>query len=279
MAKRVGWAAREKALLKRLFNDGCIDAEIAERLPGRSEQAVRSQRKNMGLRRRARGRAAEDTELARIRELAGQGLSAAAIGKDVGRTRNSIIRICTNKGITLQGRSTAGKADKAHGGRKGGQATAAKARSTVKKRKPEGFRFTDNISPEELEERRAEARQENKRSPDMERRLAEAARGALNLPLVTVKKKRVVTWRNRAKHPYRAKHYHVTSLRQTTEHGPGQCRFPVTEELPHAFCGKTCAPDSAWCPDHHGICHTGKVVKLPYIGAGAAFRGTIQSTD
>jgi len=35
-----------------------------------------------------------------------------------------------------------------------------------------------------------------------------------------------------------------------------QCRYPVTDESPHLFCGAPRKAESAYCPFHHRVCWT-----------------------
>lgn len=37
----------------------------------------------------------------------------------------------------------------------------------------------------------------------------------------------------------------------------GECRFCVTDDTPFFFCGDPVQPESAYCPEHHAVCHNG----------------------
>jgi hypothetical protein len=41
--------------------------------------------------------------------------------------------------------------------------------------------------------------------------------------------------------------------------GPAECRFALTDDLPHDFCGKPTAPKGEpYCPRHKARCHVGR---------------------
>ncbi len=175
------------------------------------------------------------------------GLSAREIAERMGVARGTILGRCHTYGIKLKGSKAAA-----------GKATARKVRA--KKAKPKakatvkGFRYTDTLNPDQLEAKRAAARAANARTAETEKKLAAAAVGAVNLPLVTVKRKPCNHYRSRAKLPYKPRHYEVTGLKTTLPGFPGQCRFPMTEDAPFTFCGKAAA-ESRYCQAHHDICY------------------------
>ena len=37
----------------------------------------------------------------------------------------------------------------------------------------------------------------------------------------------------------------------------GECRFCITDDTPFLFCGDPVQPESAYCPEHHAVCHNG----------------------
>lgn len=48
----------------------------------------------------------------------------------------------------------------------------------------------------------------------------------------------------------------------------GQCRFPMTDDLPHFFCGEVTALGRVYCDEHHVVCNKGfgcSVVELEHM--------------
>jgi hypothetical protein len=40
---------------------------------------------------------------------------------------------------------------------------------------------------------------------------------------------------------------------------PAQCRYALTDDLPHDFCGKpTANAKEPYCPEHKALCHVGR---------------------
>lgn len=197
----------------------------------------------------------EDIE--RTRKMAEKdGLSAREIADFFGLSRGAILNRCRDYKIALKGSNLAG-------GRQGGKKTAAK------RRRSKGYVDPKTLSQEERERRAAAALEaEEKRRAGVEQQLAAAAEGALHLPLVTAE--RVEPDGNEGRRRYVPKHYLVKGLKRTTDDEPGQCRYPMTDEPPHAFCAKRCLEGSSWCPAHHDIC-TGE----PRIPLKALVKGMV----
>ncbi len=206
----------------------------------------------------------------KMREMAAKGYSAAVIGVAVGRTRNSVIGICRRNGIDLPLKAGGASAEKdlKRACAELGLPLPAKQSPSNRERKPKpaakhGWKNRPaqrELSAAEQLERREKAKQNFEAHQNkVKAAKKKAAKGALHLPLVSVKKAPVVKWRNRAKHPYRPKHYDVQELKPTREGSPGQCRFPMNDNLPFRFCGKRCQADSRYCPAHHEISYVGTV--------------------
>lgn len=58
------------------------------------------------------------------------------------------------------------------------------------------------------------------------------------------------------------------------ELGPKQCRFPITDESPHYFCGEP-TDGRSYCPAHDERCHAGQ--GKPWQGLAGMIEATEQS--
>lgn len=246
------WTDKEDATIRRLWNLGYPDDKIAGALAGRSAGAVAERRGKLGLRRRNSRKPPPSAEIEKIAKLARDGLTVDVIAERIGRSVNSVRGICHRNDITLIPR----------------QAKPAKPRKATKPR-PKGrpkpqrqnpHRKAADVSEEELERRREAAREAHeRRAQEIQAAIEKANEGALGLPVVRVTRHEAAELPSWGKQNYFGHYYEVRGLTMD------QCRFPVTDEPPHLFCGKPCQEDSSYCPEHSGICMTEARVPLKVL--------------
>lgn len=209
------WTDREDAKLKRYVRLGYSDAAIAGIMNGRSRGAVKHRRLVLGLLiRKGSKQCRPGTD-----EL-GTIRQMAADGYSAGQIGESVGRT-KNSVIGICKRN--GIALRGRCGRPatGTRRPTATAPTPTVKPAPEPQPQPEPVTPE------------TKTQPP------------LRLPLVSVE---ALDGEPPGGGTYRPRHYRVNGLRHT------QCRYPVTDDAPHRFCGLPVIGESSYCEAHHAIC-------------------------
>lgn len=230
MANGRDWTDDEDTVLRRLWGEGYDPEAIAERLPGRSREAVRMRAHRLELPSRS-GPVWTEEDDAALRRHRAAGLSASQVATEMGRTRNAVLGRMhrTKDGVnpvkpsgTPRSRRIA-QADKA---------AAARRREARKAR---------------------QAEQVARRQTPPIKALKTRGVGKPVAPLFT--------------EPRRFTHYGVPTtpyepLSTSTpvrveDHRDGQCRWPIGD--PALFCGCEVAEGRVYCAAHCAIAYTQRV--------------------